>query len=52
MAPSVLLALTFGSVAIGIAGVYSILSDIYLRDRTRVVQVPSARRRRTLVQVP
>jgi tight adherence protein B len=30
--------LTFGAVVIGIAGVYSIVSDLYLRDRSRVSQ--------------
>ena len=38
MSPALLSALTFGAVAIGIGGVYSILSDVYLRDRTRVSQ--------------
>jgi len=33
-----LTALTFGAVAMGIGGVYSILSDVYLRDRSRVSQ--------------
>jgi tight adherence protein B len=30
--------MTFGAVAMAVAGVYSIVTDLYLRDRTRVVQ--------------
>jgi tight adherence protein B len=38
MNPALLPLLTFGAVAAAIAGGYSILSDLYLRDRSRVSQ--------------
>jgi tight adherence protein B len=38
MYPALLPLLTFGAVAAAIAGTYSILSDLYLRDRSRVSQ--------------
>jgi tight adherence protein B len=38
MDPAVLPLLAFGAAAAAIAGGYSILSDLYLRDRTRVAQ--------------
>ena len=38
MNPAFLPILTFGAVAAAIAGVYSIMSDLYLRDRARVNQ--------------
>jgi tight adherence protein B len=38
MSPAILPLLTFGAVAAAIAAVYSILSDLYLRDRSRVSQ--------------
>src|SRR6516165_467092 len=38
MSPALLTLLTFGAVAAAIAGGYSILSDVYLRDRSRVNQ--------------
>jgi len=36
MNPALLMLLTFGAGALVVAGIYSILSDLYLRDRTRV----------------
>ena len=36
MSPFVLSLLAFGAVVMAVAGAYSILSDVYLRDRARV----------------
>lgn len=36
MSPGLLSLLTFGAVVMAVGGVYSILSDLYLRDRSRV----------------
>jgi tight adherence protein B len=38
MNPNLMMLLTFGAVVAGIAGVYSLLTDLYLRDRSRVSQ--------------
>src|SRR5262249_26202219 len=38
MSPTLLTLLTFGAVVAAVAGAYSILSDLYLRDRSRVSQ--------------
>ena len=38
MTPGLLSILTFGAVVMAIGGAYSILSDLYLRDRSRVFQ--------------
>jgi hypothetical protein len=38
MNPAVLPLLAFGAAVAAVAGGYSILSDLYLRDRTRVSQ--------------
>jgi tight adherence protein B len=38
MSPAILSLLTFGAVAAAVAAVYSIFSDLYLRDRSRVSQ--------------
>ena len=36
MSPLLLMLLTFGAVVTAIEGVYSIVSDLYLRDRSKV----------------
>ena len=38
MSPGLLSVLTFGAVTMAVMGVYSIISDLYLRDHTRVSQ--------------